>query len=125
MKKLVLTTLCAVAVTGAAFAQGTLNWSTISPAAMTARTNSIEYSPLFGGGAAGGAAGLTGSATTSGQHFFYELLYNTSFTGSQIFGASAPSNSLSTLLGGTWLDTGLTATNSSVAGFLVPVNGNI
>src|SRR5882724_7236834 len=126
MKKLVLTIVSAFAVTGIAFAQGDINWSSISPSAMTAQTNSFLYSPLFGGGTANGpgtgAAGVTGSATTSGLSYYYELLYNTSFTGSQVAGASSPSNSFATLFGGTWLDAGRGGTNSSTAGRLTPIN---
>src|SRR5258708_38344484 len=115
MKKIALTIICAVAVTGAAFAQGTLAWNLISPAAMTARTNSTAYSPLFGGGlTGGGAAGSVGSASTT--TFYYELLY-TGFSGSQL---AVPSNSVSSLF--TWSDTLLEATNSSTAGFFfVPI----
>ena len=117
MKKLALTTVCALAVTGAAFAQGTLNWSTVSPAAMTARTNSTAYSPLFGGGSAvGGAVGAVGASGTIGLGYYYELLY-TSFSGSQ-----ATVGSLASLL--SWQDTGLTATNGSFAGFVTTVNPN-
>jgi hypothetical protein len=116
MKKLVLTTVCALAVTGAAFAQGTVNWFSIAPNAMTAQTNSTTYSPFFGGGsAAGGAVGATGFGTAG---YYYELL-NTSYSGAQ---ATIPT--LSSLL--SWSDTGLQATNnaSGTAGRLVPVNGN-
>jgi hypothetical protein len=120
MKKSALTIVCALAVTGAAFAQGTVNWSSITPAAMTAQTNSTQYSPVFGVGIVGyGVAGDTAPAS-SGLIYYYELLYNTSFTGSQ-----APAPDAAGLFGGTWLDTGLTATNSNIAGRLVPVNPNL
>ena len=103
MKKLVLTTVCALAVTGAAFAQGTINWVALSPAAFTVVTNGTVYSPLFGGGPAALGSGQT--ATTPGG-FYYELLYNTSFTGSQV---ARPT----TLAGlATWSDAGLAATNT-------------
>lgn len=120
MKKIVLTIVCALATTGAAFAQGTLAWNTISPAAMTAQTNATAYSPLFGGfgSPVGGAVGATGSGSTSGLQYYYELLYTT-YSGSQI----AQPTSISSLL--SWSDTGLTATNSSVAGFLNPVGPNV
>ena len=62
MKKLVLTIVCALAMTGAAFAQGTVNWGVISPAAMTVQTNSTQISPLFGGAANVGAVGYTALA---------------------------------------------------------------
>jgi len=118
MKKLTLTIVCALAVNGAAFAQGTLAWYVITPAAMTAQTNSTTCSPLFGGGPTGG--GAVGATATAAAGFYYELLYNTSFTGSQV---ATPD--FATLFGGTWLDTGLTATNAvASAGKLVPVAGN-
>jgi len=116
MKKLVLTTACALAVTGAAFAQGTVSFSTISPAAMTAQTNSTTYSPLFGGGSTGsGAVGATGTAYAG---FYYELLYTT-YSGS---GALPTIPNLTSLLA--WNDTGLGATNASSAGHLVPIAGS-
>jgi hypothetical protein len=46
MKKLTLTIVCALAVTGAAFAQGNVNRSVISPACMTAQTNSTQVPSL-------------------------------------------------------------------------------
>src|SRR5207249_3817168 len=52
------------------------------------------------------------------------LLYNSAFTGSQVLGASAPSNSFATLFGGTWRDAGLTATNSPTVSRVVPVSPN-
>jgi hypothetical protein len=119
MKILSLTIVCALAVTGAAFAQGLVNWGSINFGAMTAQTNT-SLSPVFGYTGTGGIAGATGSATTSGLSYFFELLYNTSFTGSQ----TAPPN-FDTLFGGTWFDTGLTATNSPTVGRLTPVNPNL
>jgi hypothetical protein len=117
MKQLALTIICALAVTGAAFAQGTVNWGLINPGAMTAQTNSTQFSPVFGGGfSVGEAIGATAFAA-GGPTFYFELLYNTSFTGSQV---AVPV--FATLFGGTWLDTGLTATNSIIAGRLAPVN---
>lgn len=114
MKKLVLTTVCALAMTGAAFAQGTVNWGVISPAAMTVQTNSTQISPLFGGAANVGAVGYTALAAGG---FYYELLY-TSYSGTQ---ATIPS--LSALM--TWSDTGLSANNSAnSAGKLVPIAAN-
>jgi len=116
MKKLVLTTVCALAVTGAAFAQGTVNWATPF-SSITAQTNSTTYSPLLGGGSAtGGAVGLTGGAITTGLTYDYELLYTT-FSGTQ-----ATISTLSSLLA--WNDTGLGATNGTVAGRLTPVGAN-
>jgi hypothetical protein len=113
MKKLVLTTVCALVVTGVGFAQN-LNWGSISAAAMTAQTNSTAYSPLFGGGSTG--AGAVGATTTAATAFYYELLY-TSYSGSQ---ATIPS--LSALL--SWGDTGLAANNQSIAGRLTPISAN-
>jgi len=112
MKKLVLTSACALAITGAAFAQGTLNWSTISFASMTAQTNSTAYSPLLpsSGTPVGGAVG--NAATSVG--FYYELLY-TSYSGSQ-----ATIGNLASLL--SWNDAGLWATNQNTAGRLNPGN---
>jgi hypothetical protein len=117
MKKLVLTTVCALAVSGAAFAQGFVNWSAISFANVTAQTNSTQFSPLFGGGAAiGGTVGGTATAATS---FYYELLY-TSYSGSG--GALPTIPSLAALL--TWNDAGQSANNSASAGRLAVVNSN-
>lgn len=115
MKKLVLTTACALAVTGSAFAQGSVNWGSISAGNYTAQTNSTLYSPLFGGGPApGGAIGNAGGATGG---FYFELLYNTSFTGSQV---ARPT----TLAGlATWQDTLLQATNSATPGRLTVMFG--
>jgi hypothetical protein len=110
MKKLVLTTVCALAVTGAAFAQGSANWSTISFSFMTAQTNT-SVSPLFGGSGLGGTAGAAGSATGG---FYYELLWS-AYTGVQ---AAKPAT-LTAL--NTWADTGLAATNQTTAGRLSPI----
>jgi hypothetical protein len=121
MKKLVLTTVCALAITGAAFAQGAVNWGSISFTSVTAVTNSMAYSPLFsaGGTPVGGAVGSTITGVTAGTlnaTFFYELLY-TSFSGTQ---ATVPT--LASLL--SWQDSGLGATNSNTAGRLQVVNGS-
>ena len=119
MKKLALTAICALGLTGAAFAQN-IAWNTITPAAFTVDTNSTRYSPLFGGGSTGG--GATGFTAVPALGFYYELLYNSSFTGSQVAGANAPSNSFAVLFGGTWLDSGLSATNVTTS--TGKVNGN-
>jgi hypothetical protein len=115
MKKLALTIICGLAVTGAAFGQGTVNWST--PAgSITAQTNSTVYSPLFGGGStSGGVIGVTANGATSGLHYMYELLYQ-SFSGS----LATDKN----VWDGTWKDAGFTATNSFTASRLAPINGN-
>jgi hypothetical protein len=106
MKKLALTIICGLAVTGAAFAQGYVNWAT-TYTYITAQTNSTVYSPLFGGGSTGGGAiGSTANGATSGLHYMYELLYQ-SFTGSIATDTH--------VWDGTWHDTGLGATNSSTA----------
>src|SRR5208283_4817812 len=112
MKKLTLTSVCALAMTGAAFAQGEqVAWNVISPAAMTAQSNN-SISPLFGG--PGGGASNGAIPTTAGA-FYFELLYNTAFTGSRI---AEPS--LVDLTDGSWIDTGLEAENSTTsAGKLV------
>jgi hypothetical protein len=117
MKKLALTTVCAFAMTGAAFAQGLVNWGSISFGAMTAQTNSTQNSPFFGGAAnVGGAIGAAGGSASVGTGFYYELLYTT-YSGSQ---ATIPS--LSSLV--SWSDAGLSATNQNTAGRLTPINPN-
>jgi|ERR1039458_1930687 hypothetical protein len=114
MKKLVLTTVCALAVTGAAFAQA-VNWGSITFAAMTAQTNSTQNSPFFGGAAVSG--GAVGSTVTGSLNTYYELL-DTSFSGTQ-----ATISTLSSLLA--WQDTGLGATNNPTsAGRLSVINPN-
>jgi hypothetical protein len=119
MKKIVLTSVCALAMTGAALAQGNVNWGSISAAAMTAQTNSTAYSPLFGGGSTGnGAVGGTQGSASLGTGFYYELLY-TSYSGSQL----ATPTTLASL--STWSDAGLGASNNTVtASRLVPMNPN-
>jgi hypothetical protein len=74
MKKLVLTTVCAVAMTGAAFAQGYVNWA-IPTTEITVETNNTVFSPLFGGGNSGVAGGGTiGLTSTTASSFYYALL---------------------------------------------------
>jgi hypothetical protein len=110
MKKLTLTMVCAMAMAGAAFGQGNVNW-TISFANFTAQTNSTQISPLFGGAATGsGAVGATG-VTANG--FFYELLY---LGGAQ---TTAPTT-LAALAA--WSDAGLGAVNQATAGRVSTVN---
>jgi hypothetical protein len=115
MKKLVLTTVFALAVTGAALAQGFVNWGSAPFGSITAQTNT-SASPLFGGSGTGGVAGVTLGAQSTG--FYYELLY-TSYSGG---GALPTIPDLAALL--TWKDTGLSATNSNTAGRIQVVNGN-
>lgn len=118
MKKIILSLVLTYVVVTVACAQGTVFWGGFNPGAMTAQTNSTQFSPLIGGGSIGGGA-VGAMATTSS--FYFELLYNTSFTGSQV-----ATLNFATLFDGTsWLDTGLTATNSTtIAGRLVAVNPN-
>src|ERR1035437_8985539 len=118
MKKLVLTSVCALATAGAAFAQGIVNWSSISFALMTAQTNSTTRSSFTGGGSAvGGSVGAAGGSSVSGANFYYELLYS-AYSGTQ---AAVPTT-LAAL--GTWSDAGLGATNANTAGRLQPINPN-
>jgi hypothetical protein len=108
MKKLVLTIGCAMAVSGAVYAQGTIN--SIAPGGnFTSQTNTTTYSFIQGGGAVVGGSQAAGNAA-SAVGFYYELLYSTTpFNGSSI----AQPNSTSALFGGTWQDVGLTYTNQS------------
>ena len=117
MKKIVLTSVLALAVTSAALAQGNVSWSSISFASVTAQTNTTTYSSFTGGGSSGnGSVGAT-AAGPSGATFYYALLY-TSYSGTQ---AAVPT-SLAAL--STWSNTGLSATNSTSAGRLSVVNPN-
>ena len=104
----------------AALADGSVNWSTLTAAAITAQTNSTTFSPFIGGGAAGGGAvGNAGGAASLGTGFYFELLY-TPFTGAQAF--------MPTTFAGlsAWNDSGLEATNNpAVAGRLAPMNPNV
>jgi len=116
MKKLALTIGCAVAVTGAAFAQGTLNWNTFAPTGITLQLNG-GISPFFGG-----SASVSGTFLGTGANsYYFELLYNTAFTGSQ---TAAPS--LAALTSSAWIDSGLKANNSTAsAGKMTPVGANV
>jgi hypothetical protein len=72
MKKLALTIVCAMAVSGAAFAQGYIQWATPTTG-VSFQTNSTQYSPLFGGqSVTGGSFGNT--ANTSLGLYDYILL---------------------------------------------------
>jgi len=95
--------LCSLAVAGAAFAQGTVNWTTVSAGGFTAQTNATLISPLFGGGATGsGTIGNTFNSTIAA--YYLELLY---LPGAQ---TSAPT----TLTGlDTWSDGGLVGINTA------------
>ena len=116
MKKLILTSVCALAMVSGAFAQGKVTWVSISSGSMTSVTNSTQFSPLLGGGATGsGAVGSTlNDLTTPGAEFFWALL---TVTGS--------AQSTPTTLAGlsAWSATGLTASNSATASRLTPVAG--
>jgi hypothetical protein len=74
MKKLTLTIVCAMAMTGAAFAQGYVNWN-IPTADVTVETNAQTFSPLFGGGSTG--SGTVGLTATVANGFYYALLTST------------------------------------------------
>jgi len=74
MKKLTLTIVTAMAMTGAAFAQGYVNWN-IPTGDVTVQTNTTAYSPLFGGGSTGG--GTVGLTATVASSFDYALLVST------------------------------------------------
>jgi hypothetical protein len=118
MKKIALTIVCALGASVMAFAQGNVNWGTITFASVTMQTNSTQYSPLFGGGnAVGGAVGNAGGSAFLGTGYYYELLYNTSFSGSQV--------AIPTTLAGlnTWYDAGLEASNSTTAARITTMNG--
>jgi hypothetical protein len=116
MKTLVLTACLSLAVAGSVFADGSLNWASISPGAMTAQTNMTQFSPLFGGGSTGGGTiGKISGSAALGTGFYFELL-DKPFTGSQ---AADPVNLFQL---GAWSDTGLEASNSNTAGRLVAMN---
>jgi len=116
MKKLTLTIGCALAVAGAAFAQGTIQWVGGSTS-LSVQTNSTLYSPFVigGGGATGsGAIGLMGTGAQAGAASYYFTLLNQTYSGSQ---AAAPTT-LAALQGWStsWADPAVYATNGSVAG---------
>jgi len=115
MKKLVLAIGCAMAMTGVAFAQGSVNWSAISFSAMTAGTNT-SVSPLFGGSGAGGTYGVT---ATTANGFDYEMLY---MPNSSVLGTAPTATSL---FNGTWKDTTLGAVNAGSAGRLTATGNTV
>jgi len=120
MKKLIIQAICAVAMTGAAFGQGAVNWTGPSFSFVTAQTNSGVYSPLFGGGAVsgGGAQGGTIGAAAGPNAFYYELLIGSVYSGVV---QSAPT----TVAGlSSWVDSGLQATNGSGVGRLSVISPN-
>jgi hypothetical protein len=113
MKKLVLTTVCAMSMVGVTFAQGLVNWSTSPSANFIVQTNATTYSSLFGGGATGsGTVGSAGPGAT-GPGFYQTLLYGSqNTTGIQV----ADPSSVNALLTG-WFSTGLMATNALAGTF--------
>ena len=119
MKKFIITTALSLAVTGAAFAQGAVNWGSISFTSVTAQTNSTQYSPLFGGGTTGGGAiGNAGGSYAGGAAFYYELLVGSVWSGA----AQAAPATVSALA--SWTDSTLGATNSNTAGRLTVMGAN-
>jgi hypothetical protein len=119
--KAILAILTLIGMTGTSLGQGTVNWQVISFVAVTAQTNTQQYSPIFGGGPTGGGAIGNTAPASSGLVYYYELLYNANFTGSQV-----PAPNTAAALLGSWLDTGLTATNNNAlgGGRIMPVNPN-
>jgi len=116
MKKLVLTTACAL-VAGASFAQGTVNWSSISPNGLTFTTNTTTLSYLSTG-AQLPAAQATGVASSTAGSYYYELLYqNSGSTGA----ATAAPTTLAAL--DSWVDTGIEALNGTT-GKVLPTVAN-
>lgn len=102
MKKLTLTIGCVLAVAAAAFAQGTVNWSSIPFSGYTSQTNSSTYSPLFGGGATGaGAVGNTANSAQLAGGYHWELLY--------LPGGAQQSTPTTLAALGAWADAGLAA----------------
>jgi hypothetical protein len=115
--KTILAYLFLAGICATCFGQGALNWSGFFPSAISAQTNSTQF---YNDGPTGfGTVGNT-APTSSGLIYYYELLYNISFSGQQIL---APDYTM--LFGGGWLDTGLTATNNNASGRLAPVNPNV
>ena len=115
MKKILLTSVCALAMAVNALGDGTVNWNTST--FVTFQTNSTSAStigdtPLL----FGGSQGATASATT-GRLFYFALLYNT-YNGSQL---AAPTTVAQL---NTWKFSGLMATNSNTAGRFAPIGAN-
>jgi len=117
MKKLVLTTVCSLAMVGATFAQsGIVNWSTSPSSSFIVQTNGTLYSSLFGGGAAPLGVGNAGPGA-AGPGFYEVLLYGSAnTTGVQV----ADPSTVAALLSG-WHSTELYATNALPATY----NGRI
>jgi hypothetical protein len=113
MKKLVLTSVCTLAVAGAAFAQGTVQWQGPSFSSYTTQTNSTQYSPLFGGGNAP-AGGSVGATLVAGSYYF-ELLY-TAYTGTGNGESSLTAQPTTIAQLATWTDSLLGGANTGTAG---------
>jgi len=110
MKKLTLTIGCALAVAGAAFAQGTVQWIPAS-SALVAQTNATAYSPfVVGGGVASGLLGVgnVGIQSTVGT-YYYMLL--TQAGASQI--AAPTTYAQLAAWSGAWADPTVNAANST------------
>ncbi len=106
MKKLVLTTACSLAMVGATYAQGIVDWATAPGSFFIVQTNTA-VSAFFGGTQSGGVSGNEGPGAT-GPGFYDTLLYDgQNTTGTPV----TISSSLSALLSG-WQSTGLYATNA-------------
>jgi len=114
MKKLIISSVCAIAAAGSVFAQGNVQWQTISAAAVTFATNTVTYSSFTGGGPANGgttgvaATGVTQGAASLGSGFYYELLVGSAWNGS----AQALPTSFAQF--SSWTDSGLSGTNNPV-----------
>jgi hypothetical protein len=76
MKKLALTIVAAMAMTGAAFAQGYVAWTPAS-GDVTFVTNQTATSPLFAAATPVGPATTGLTESTSANGFYYELLVST------------------------------------------------
>jgi hypothetical protein len=120
MKRILIAMVGGLAMAGAAFAQGVVSWSTITPTFMTAQTNSVVLSAFA---PAGSMLPLTvsasqGGTSTTANAFYYELLYNTAGTQQ-----AAPSD----LAGlSAWTDAGLEAVNNTgTAGRLQTLNASV
>jgi len=113
MKKLILTSVCTLGVTGVVMAQGTVDWGSIPPPSLTAYTNSTVASTF--GASATLTGGATGKASITTGVFDYELLYNTSST-------EAPLPTTVAALK-TWTDSGLGGVGSTTAAGTVLTTG--
>jgi hypothetical protein len=121
MKKLALTTLTIAGLSAAALAQGIINWTAVG-GNLEIETNSTVYSAFawYGGSSLFGSVGPTlgnnsaNDASLGYDGYQYELLASAT--------AVAAPTSVAAL--GSWLDTGLSGTNSSNAGRMIQVNGS-